>query len=191
MTERFTFLANIPGCNLLTLLKVFGSLILTSLRSVIGNCLRHGEALPNSFPIKMRPVFLRTLPILLCANHAFSWGDMGHRAVAYLSQQYMTPEAIQLFNRIIQPNGHFDISDAAVWADQHKDEHTYNWHFIDARDTPPSHCNIKYNRDCDFRDECAKHKEPGCVVSAIVNQVRVFSRKLITLQLSSLTVEII
>jgi len=127
----------------------------------------------------MRAAILRIIPFLFCANHVLSWGDMGHRAVAYLSQQYMTPEAIQLFNRIIQPDNHFDISDAAVWADRHRSgryEHTYNWHFIDARDRPPTHCDVKYSRDCDFRGECASHKEPGCVVSAIVNQVSVFPK---------------
>ena len=118
---------------------------------------------------------LRASPILLFAGYAMSWGDMGHRAIGYLSQWYMTPAAVQLFNTIIEPNATFDISDAAVWPDRHRNgswKYTYNWHFIDARDNPPAQCNVSYNRDCESRWECARHKEAGCVVSAIVNQVR-------------------
>lgn len=145
-------------------------------QNVGDNCSKHDEAVPESYLAKMRSAFLRILPVLLCADHALSWGDMGHRAIAYLSQQYMTPEAIRLFDTIIKPDEKFDISDAAVWADRNKGgiyAYTYNWHFIDARDVVPTHCDVKLNRDCDFRGECAKHKEPGCVVSAIVNQVGV------------------
>src|SRR5205807_33227 len=49
---------------------------------------------------------------------------------------------------------------------------TYNWHFIDARDDPPNECSVNFKRDCDFRDHCASHKTPGCVVGAIANMVR-------------------
>ena len=124
-------------------------------------------------------LLLRTSPILLFASYALSWGDIGHRTIGYLSQQYMTPQAVQLLNSIIQPNDRFDISDAAIWADQHRIggwAYTYNWHFLDARDSPPTQCNVNYRRDCDTRDECDEHQQPGCVVSAIVNQVRVVTQ---------------
>jgi hypothetical protein len=123
----------------------------------------------------MASTYLILQLILLFANHVLCWGGLGHRTVGYLALQYMGPDAIQLFNKIIEPNARFDISDAAIWADQHRRgewAYTYNWHFIDARDDPDRGvCNVKYTRDCDFRGECNDHKEPGCVVSAIANSV--------------------
>lgn len=122
----------------------------------------------------MRSLLLQTSPLVLLATPAFSWGNLGHRTVGYLSQMYMTPDGLSYFNNIVKPNGQFDISDAAIWADSHKIgqyAYTYNWHFIDARDDPPLKCQVVFQRDCDERDECDTKKAPGCVVGAIVNQV--------------------
>jgi len=110
---------------------------------------------------------------------ATSWGNIGHRTVGYLAEKYLNPQATDFFNGIINPSDAFDISDAATWADRHRQgewAYTYNWHFIDARDDPPNGCSVKFERDCDFRDSCASHKDPGCVVSAIANMVRTAPR---------------
>jgi hypothetical protein len=123
----------------------------------------------------MYPHFFPFSPLVLFFTPAASWGNLGHRTIGYLAKQYMTPQANEFFNSIIDPSDSFDISDAAVWADSHRQgawAYTYNWHFIDARDHPPNKCSVKYKRDCDFRDDCASHKDPGCVVGAIANMVR-------------------
>jgi hypothetical protein len=114
-------------------------------------------------------------PLVLFFTPTISWGNLGHRTIGYLAQQYMTPQATGFFNDIINPSDSFDISDAAVWADSHRQggwAFTYNWHFIDARDDPPNQCSVNFERDCDTRDRCASHKNPGCVVGAIANMVR-------------------
>jgi hypothetical protein len=118
--------------------------------------------------------FFLLFPLVSFFTPATSWGNLGHRTIGYLAQQYMTPQATAFFNGIINPSDSFDISDAAVWADSHRQgrlAYTYNWHFIDARDDPPNECSVKFERDCDTRDNCASHKTPGCVVGAIANMV--------------------
>jgi len=96
---------------------------------------------------------------------AFSWGDLGHRTVGYLSAKFMTPEGLAFINELIKSTTKFDISDGAVWADRQKRARpfTKEWHFIDAQDNPPTECRVNYNRDCAGRD--------GCIVSAILNMV--------------------
>lgn len=89
----------------------------------------------------------------------------------------MSPEGLDFFNKIWNSRDDCedcDISDAAVWADTVKRSgkyaHTGNWHFIDARDDAPHHCEVVFKRDCDTRDEC-DDQSPGCVVGAIASQV--------------------
>src|SRR5690606_4261400 len=58
-------------------------------------------------------------------------------------------------------------ANAAVWPDYfaHKPEGRYSkgWHYIDAKDDPPTECGVQFERDC--------KEEEGCVVAAIVNMV--------------------
>jgi hypothetical protein len=120
--------------------------------------------------------FFLLSPLVLFPTPAVSWGNIGHRTIGYLALQYMSPQATEFFNGLVEPSDSFDISDASIWADSHKQgkwAFTYNWHFIDARDDPSSHqCSVALERDCDTRHRCASHKDPGCVVGAIANMVR-------------------
>ncbi|KAJ6127664.1 hypothetical protein N7523_003276, partial [Penicillium sp. IBT 18751x] len=94
----------------------------------------------------------------------WGWGDLGHRTVAYLAEKYLSEQGTQLVEDLVTPNEHFDISDAAVWADRQKFHYpfTRSWHFIDAEDKPPDLCRVSYEADC---------KTGGCVISAIENMV--------------------
>jgi hypothetical protein len=109
-------------------------------------------------------LFLVSLP----ASRVLAWGEHGHRTVGYLSQMYFTTEAETLFNKLVQPNDAFDISDGAVWADsfgtQSKMPWSKPWHYIDAKDEPPVKCKVNFNADCD--------SAKNCVVGAIANLVR-------------------
>jgi hypothetical protein len=91
-----------------------------------------------------------------------AWGNIGHRTIAYLAEQYLSPGATTYVSALL---GDADISDAALWADEVKRSrefhYTADWHFIDAEDDPPRTCQVNFRRDC--------HPKPGCVVSAIVN----------------------
>ncbi|OCT45251.1 Nuclease PA3 [Cladophialophora carrionii] len=102
---------------------------------------------------------------LLSISRVLAWGEHGHRTVGYLSQMYFTAEAENLFNKLVQPNDDFDISDGAVWADtfatQSKMPWSKPWHYIDAKDEPPKKCKVNFNADCD--------SAKNCVVGAIAN----------------------
>jgi hypothetical protein len=62
----------------------------------------------------------------------WGWGDLGHRTVAYLAEKYLNEDGTRLVEDLIHPEGDFDISDAAVWADHQKWKlpFTRPWHFI-------------------------------------------------------------
>ncbi|PVH75747.1 S1/P1 nuclease [Cadophora sp. DSE1049] len=111
-----------------------------------------------------------SLAILTLANQVLSWGDVGHRTVGYLAKKYLTDSATQLFEKILEnPNG-WDFSDAATWADtvKRKRPYTSTWHFVDARDSPPSLCGLHYPADCSAQGT------NGCIITAINNQTSLF-----------------
>jgi len=105
----------------------------------------------------------------LLAHHVAGWGATGHRAVAYLAFNYLSPDTTKYLTDILENYPPYDISDAATWADQvrHSRPYTEGWHFIDARDSPPNSCFVQYPQDCGSEDE-------GCVISAIANQTSLF-----------------
>lgn len=74
----------------------------------------------------------RVLALVALPHLAACWGSLGHRTVGYLAQHYFTDAAAQLFEGLIDPSEHFDVSDAAVWADRirWRRHYTGGWHFI-------------------------------------------------------------
>lgn len=97
-----------------------------------------------------------------------AWGSFGHRTVAYLAEKYLTRAGYAYVEAVLQDQGRYDISDAAIWADgsvKRRVPETAHWHYIDAQDDPPEHCEVKYKRDCN------QNGDPGCVISAITNMV--------------------
>jgi hypothetical protein len=70
--------------------------------------------------------------LIALAQPAIGWGDVGHRTVGYLAEKYFTDEAAQWANNLLANNNGWDISDAAVFADQvkHKRPYTAGWHYI-------------------------------------------------------------
>ncbi|KAJ5987539.1 S1/P1 nuclease [Penicillium sp. IBT 35674x] len=51
---------------------------------------------------------------LLCVP-TLGWGDVGHRTVAYLAEQYLTEQGKDFLNDLLPRTRDFDISDAATW----------------------------------------------------------------------------
>ncbi|KAH7310013.1 S1/P1 nuclease [Rhexocercosporidium sp. MPI-PUGE-AT-0058] len=103
-------------------------------------------------------------------TEALCWGDVGHRTVGYLAKKYLTDSANELFEGILaNPNG-WDFSDAATWADtvRNRRPYTSTWHYVDARDSPPTLCGLKYPADCSAQGA------NGCVITAINNQTSLF-----------------
>ncbi|ERF76047.1 hypothetical protein EPUS_01380 [Endocarpon pusillum Z07020] len=97
------------------------------------------------------------IPSSLC------WGSLGHRTVAYLASEYLTPNGSTYVANHLNDE---DISEAALFADKVRHMPMFNysagWHYIDAEDDPPRQCGINITRDCAMQG--------GCIVSAIVNQ---------------------
>ena len=89
-------------------------------------------------------IVLFSLSVFLAApQQAFPWGDDGHRAVALIAQQCLTPSAKNQVAAMLaadpDPLTQHDIASEATWADKYRDENnrkdhyvqTQNWHFTD------------------------------------------------------------
>lgn len=97
---------------------------------------------------------------------ALGWGEVGHAAVAYVATDFVSNSTRSYFQRLLGDTSDAYLANVASWADEwkHTDEgeFSYDFHFIDAHDDPPSSCNVDLERDCG---------ETGCVVSAVANYV--------------------
>lgn len=73
--------------------------------------------------------------LLTFTQPAYCWGSLGHRTVAYLAEKYLTEDALTYVNTLLANDRGFDISDAALWADEIKQRRTYTkqWHYIGQR----------------------------------------------------------
>jgi hypothetical protein len=116
--------------------------------------------------MKTLPLFTLTLLIHFPTLIA-SWGNLGHRTIAFLAEKYLTPPGHSYVQRLLKDQ---DISDAAIWADSYKYTppglHTSSWHFINAHDDPPSSCGLRLERDCSGKNLC--------IITAISAMVSVF-----------------
>jgi hypothetical protein len=112
---------------------------------------------PKSTGLLSLLTFTSLIPSSLC------WGSLGHRTVAYLASEYLTPNASQYVTTLLNSQ---DISEAALFPDKVRHMPMFNftagWHYIDALDDPPRQCGVNITRDCAMKG--------GCIVSAIVNQ---------------------
>ena len=112
---------------------------------------------------KSSAVLLPLLALTSLIPTSLCWGSLGHRTVAYLASEYLSPKASKYASSLLNSQ---DISDAALWADKvrrtPKYNHTAGWHYVDAHDDPPHQCGVNIKRDCALRE--------GCIISAIVNQ---------------------
>lgn len=107
----------------------------------------------------------------LLAQQASAWGFLGHRTVAYVAEYSLSSESRHLLDSILELNETYDISDAAVWADEIRGDahyaYSFPWHFVDAKDNPAQgQCSLDFNRDCGPRN---------CVIGAIANMTGILS----------------
>lgn len=100
-----------------------------------------------------------------------AWGQLGHDTVAYVAQDFLKPATATWAKKILNDTSANYLANVATWADTYRYTTAGKWsapfHFIDAHDDPPTSCGVDYARDCGLG---------GCVVSAIQNYVRGFSR---------------
>lgn len=115
--------------------------------------------------------------LLLCATPAFPWGCEGHRTVALVALDQLTPHARAMASNLLQGEpsdaslrrfcGHSDLppfADLSTWADdiREKRKETAPWHFVDVP--------LGVTRDRMY-DACPV--ATGCVTSALRGQLDV------------------
>ncbi|KAF2268198.1 phospholipase C/P1 nuclease [Lojkania enalia] len=104
---------------------------------------------------------------LLVAPTAAWYVDV-HNQIGFMAEKFLNKHATSVIQDILEPQYNGSIGRAAAWADAyahtHEGRYSYNWHFIDTEDDPPSNCTLNYAEDCSSK---------GCVVSAIQNQTNI------------------
>jgi hypothetical protein len=66
--------------------------------------------------------------VLICAGPAFSWGPQGHRIVALIAADHLTPPARSAVQSLLRGSS---MAEVANWADDVKGRtNTGNWHFV-------------------------------------------------------------
>ncbi|KAL2131286.1 hypothetical protein VTI74DRAFT_5292 [Chaetomium olivicolor] len=97
---------------------------------------------------------------------AAAWGGFGHISVAYLASAFVAPTTTSYLQSLLGNDTADYLAGVATWADSIRytkwGRFTSEFHFIDAKDNPPTYCGVDFARDC--------KKEPaGCVISALAN----------------------
>ena len=77
-------------------------------------------------------VFAVTLLVILGATTStWAWGRLGHRVIARLAEQQLTPKAKAAIVELLAPGE--SLADASLWADEHRRElpKSAPWHYVD------------------------------------------------------------
>lgn len=84
--------------------------------------------------------------------------------MAYIASNFVKPETAAYFQDLLRNDSEDYMAGVATWADSIRytrwGQFTKNFHFIDAKDSPPNYCGVDFERDC---------KADGCVVASIQN----------------------
>ncbi len=76
-------------------------------------------------------VVLTLLAALKTATPAWAWGRLGHRVIARLAEQHMTPEAKAAVAVLLEPGE--SMADASLWANENRGRlpKSAPWHYVD------------------------------------------------------------
>ena len=109
----------------------------------------------TALALSLMLAFLGSVPV-----DARAWGTAGHRVVAILATNLLTPEAHNQIVDLLGPGG--ILADIATWADEVRPgrPNTSPWHYVNI---PRDATGYDAARDC----------ARGCVVSAIERSLRV------------------
>ncbi|WP_114395632.1 S1/P1 nuclease [Oleisolibacter albus] len=102
------------------------------------------------FPVRRTLAALVALSgFLLAPTAAFAWGRDGHRAVAAVAEQLLTPEAKAGIATLLEPGQ--SLADVASWADEVRPErpNTGGWHYVNV---PITTAGYDADRDCHTRE---------------------------------------
>ena len=85
--------------------------------------------------------------------------------MAYVASNFVFPRTTTFLQSLLDNNTGDYLAGIATWADSIRytkwGRFTSDFHFIDAKDSPPQYCGVDFDRDC--------KKDRGCVVSALHN----------------------
>jgi hypothetical protein len=97
----------------------------------------------------------------------FAWGSVGHKAVAYIAQDRLTPAAQAAVSEILGSGQ--DLASSCVWADiiAHVRKETGPWHYIQLEVRQIQH---RY----DLADVCRDH---NCVVDQIQKDIDILKQR--------------
>jgi len=87
---------------------------------------------------------------LVAPGTAQAWGRVGHEVVAAIAEERLRPEARALVQELLG-EGRLSDPEIALWADQHRDETTRPWHYVNI---PFGASGYDPERDC-RRGACA------------------------------------
>ncbi|KAK8064739.1 hypothetical protein PG994_007377 [Apiospora phragmitis] len=109
---------------------------------------------------------------LLVLPTAYSWGSLGHITIAYLASEFVGEDTAAYFKDLLRNDTAHYLAGVATWADTIRyikwGRFTKNYHFIDAKDAPPTNCHVDFERDC--KESCLvaliRHT-PECITDAL------------------------
>jgi len=112
----------------------------------------------------MLSTMLVVAALSLYLRSVLAWGDMGHEAIAYIAQDFVSSKTTTFVQNALSDTSTNYMANAATWADTYRYTSAGSWskplHFIDANDSPPTSCSVEFDRDCE---------DNSCVVAAITN----------------------
>lgn len=94
--------------------------------------------------MRRQTLVLLVLLVSLAAARVHAWGGQGHRLVALLATERLTPIATQNIVWLLGPE---TLADVSSWADRWVDanQQTFYWHFLNI---PPDATSYDRDRDC-------------------------------------------
>lgn len=119
----------------------------------------------------MSPAVFRFVLCALIAlpSFAHAWGPSGHRIVALLAEQHLSPSTHAQVGRLLASTGDHSLADVATWADDLRDDPSQR---VLARATAPLHF-------VNFRSSSCRYDPPrdcpggNCAVAAIGSYARI------------------
>jgi hypothetical protein len=101
------------------------------------------------------PTAILSLSILITTSQqALSWGDHGHKTIAFIAKQCLTPSAKNQIDALLaadtDPLTQHDIASEATWADKYRKDHyekTQYWHYTDMEIDNPNLTTACFGRE--------------------------------------------
>ena len=102
---------------------------------------------------------------LISAGQAMAWGQEGHSIIGELAQRHLPSNTLDAMKKLL--GGEVSLASIASWADDYKftteGSYTKILHYVDIDVTQASY----------QATDCQDHGKPGCLVSAIPDQIAV------------------